>query len=124
MEDKIYEVRVIPFVRYEKRIKNGKVIEDAVDTFTREERANLSVQIPSMLWQNKDHIYLAEPPLVFNEGTGVRGTLYYMFDKLTPQEQEKYFNRSIVIRMTRPAEVQVYGEESKRFFGKTRSKNR
>lgn len=120
----IYEVRVIPFVTYVKKVINGKVVEDAVDTFTREERLKLSCECPSMLWENREHVYLAEAPLYCNEGTGIRRSLYYMFDKLTKEEQEKYFDRSIIIKMSKPEEVKVYGDESKRFFGKRKIKER
>lgn len=123
-ENKIYEVRVIPFVKYIKRMVNGKLVEDAKDTFSLEERANLSVKMPSMLRMNGGVFYLAESPLIYKGGTGVRGALFYMFDKLTKEEQEKYFDRSIVIKMNRPEEVVVYGEESKRFFGKTKKKKK
>lgn len=123
-EKKVYDVRVIPFVKYVTKIENGKPVEEAIDTFSIQERTNLSIKIPSMLWETKEHVYLAESPLVYNEGTGVKRSLFYMFDKLTKEEQEKYFDRSIIIKMNRPEEVVVYGEESKRFFGKSKVKKR
>ena len=124
MEKKYYEVRVIPFVKYEKRLINGKIVENAFDTFTIEERTNLSVEVPSMLWMNEGIFYLAESPLVYNMGTGVKWRLFYMFDKLTKEEQEKYFDRSIIIKMDKPEEVKVYGDESKTFFGKLRKRRK
>jgi len=123
MEKKVYDTRVIPFVRYEKRIKNGKSVEVAVDSFSNEERKQLSCK-PRMLWMNKEHVYLAEQPLVYTEGTGIRGFLYYAFIELTSEEQEKYYDRSIVIQTTKPDVVIVYGEESKRFFGKKKVRER
>lgn len=123
-EGKVYDVRVIPFVKYVKKIVDGKPVEDVVDVLTLEERANLSIKLPSILRMNNGIFYLAEAPLVFKGGTGVRGTLFYMFDKLTKEEQEKYFDRSIIIKMNKPEEVIIYGEESKRFFGKRKTKKR
>ena len=123
MEKKVYDTRVIPFVKYEKRIKKGKEYTVAVDNLTKEERDNMSSE-PKMLWENREHIYVAELPLAYNEGTGVKWSLYYVFDELTKEEQDKYFDRSIIIPMTREKVVKVYGESSKRFFGKKRVRER
>lgn len=123
MEKKIYEKRVIPFVKYIMIEKNGKMVEEAVDSFTRFERDSLSCE-PRMLWELNDHIYVAENPLVYNEGTGVKRSLYYVFDEFNEEEQKKYFDRSILIKMTKPEVVMVYGEASKTFFGKMRVKKR
>ena len=123
MEKQVYDTRVIPFVRYEKRIKNGKPYTKVTDNFTKEERDNMSCE-PRILWENKQHVYMAELPLAYRQGTGVKWSLCYVFDELTQEEQDKYFDRSIVIPMTRESVVKVYGEESKKFFGKKKIRER
>jgi hypothetical protein len=124
MEKKIYDTRVIPYVKKEKRKRKGKEYEVTVHTLNKEERDNLSCK-PRMLWQNKEQVYVAEMPLVYTGGSGVNGLLYYVFYELTLEEQEKYFDRSTTIPMTKESVVQVYGEESKRLFNpKKKTKKR
>lgn len=123
MEKKVYDTRVIPFVKNDIKIKNGKEHKVIVDNLTREEIKNMSCE-PRMLWENKEHVYMAEMPLTFNGGTGIKWSLYYVFDELTVEEQRKYFNRSIVIPTTIKSVVKVYGDSSKRFFGKMKTKER
>ena len=124
MEKKIYDTRVIPYVKTVKVTRKGKVQEYTTHTLNKEERASLSCK-PRMLWENKNHVYMAEMPLVYNEGNGVKGSLYYVFNELTPEEQEKYLDRSTVIPVTIESVVQVYGEESKRLFNpKKRTKKK
>ena len=124
MEKKIYDTRVIPYVRSVTRTRKGKQYQVTVNTLNKEERENISCK-PRMLWENKEHVYVAEMPLVYNEGNGVKGLLYYVFNELTPEEQEKYFDRSVTIPMTIDSVVQVYGEESKRLFNsKKKTKKR
>lgn len=123
MEKETFSTRVIPFVRSVTKTKNGKTYKEVVDNLTSEERRNMSCE-PRMLWERKDNVYVAEMPLSFKEGTGVKWVLCYVFDELTEEEQKKYFDRSIVITTTIKDVVKVYGESSKRFFGKTRTKER
>ena len=124
MEKKIYDTRVIPYVKKEVRKRKGKEYEVTVHTLNKEERENLSCK-PRMLWKNKEQVYVAEMPLVYNEGNGVNGLLYYVFYELTQEEQEKYYDRSTTIPMTKESVVQVYGEESKRLFNpKKKTKKR
>lgn len=79
---------------------------------------------PRILWQNEEYIYMAEMPLSFSGGTSVKGYLYYVFAELTFEEQEKYFDRSIVIPTTVKNVVGIYDDSSKRFFDKKRFKRR
>ena len=124
MEKKIYDTRVIPYVKKEVRKRKGKEYEVTVHTLNKDERESLSCK-PRMLWENNEHVYVAEMPLVYNEGNGVKGLLYYVFNELTPEEQEKYFDRSTIIPMTKESVVLVYGEESKRLFNtKKKTKKR
>lgn len=120
-EKKIYDVRVVPFVLCKKNEETGKIIK--IDNLSNKEIKNMSCD-PRMLWETQENVYVAEMPLTFNGGTGVKWSLYYVFSELTQEEQEKYYDRSIIISMTRPNVVQVYGEESKKFFGKRKVKER
>ena len=120
MEKKIYDTRVIPLVRYEKNEKNGK--EVVIDNLTVEERNNMSCA-PRMLRENREHVYIAEMPLAFR-GSGILGSLYYVFDELTKEEQERFFDRSIIIPTTIEKVVEVYDVSSKRIFSKKRTKQR
>lgn len=122
-EVKFYETRVIPFMRYEKKIKNGKPYEVAIDNFSLEERENLSCE-PQMFRKVGNHQYIAEMPLTFRGGTSIKGFLCYVFKDLTEEEQVKYFDRSIVIQTTIPEVVKVYDDNSKTLFGKRKVKER
>ena len=76
-----------------------------------------------MLWHIGDQIYLAEKPLTYR-GNEIRKKLYYVFDELTSEEQEKYFDRSIIINVTRDYVVTVYDDNSKRLFPKKKIKKK
>lgn len=123
-EKKVYDMRVIPFVKEEKIVRKGKVLSVTVNNLTKEERESISSE-PRILWENADHVYMAEMPLTYNEGINIKSSLYYVFDELTSEEQERFFDKSIVIPTTKPTVVKVYGEDSKKFFsGKKRTKKR
>lgn len=118
----VYYMKVVPLVRTEKIMKKGKLVSVKVDNLSNEERRNMSCD-PRMLWENKEHTYFAEMPITFKQGTGVLGTLYYIFGELTLEEQEKYDDRSILIPTTIEGVVQVYNEASKTFFSKKKNAN-
>lgn len=120
---KIYDTRVIPFVKEEVRVKNGKVSKKIVDNLSQSEIRSMSCE-PRMLWENKEHVYMAEMPLAYNGGTSVKWSLYYVFDELTSEEQAKYFDRSIVIPTTIESVVKVYGDSSKKVFSKRKIKEK
>lgn len=123
MDKQIYDTRVVPFVIHQKEEKNGLMETRVVENLTQNEIDNMSCD-PRMLWRNNERIYMAEMPLAFNEGTSVKWSLYYLFDELTIEEQEKYLDRSIIIPTTIEKVVKVYDEKSKSFFGKIRSKKK
>lgn len=123
MEEKQYSIRIIPFVKYVTKVKNGKTYEDVIDNITYAEINNMSCE-PRMFRRKGDLVYLAEMPLTFKGGTGVKGFLCYVFDELTAEEQEKYMEKSEIFNTNIETVVQVYGNESKRFFGKMRSKKK
>ena len=118
MENQICEKRVIPFVRYEEKIRKGRVYREPVDNFSVQERKTISC-LPKMFRKNGDDIYIEDMPLTFNGGTGIRYFLCYVFEDLNPEEQSKFFDRSIVI----PTVVQNNTkEDSKRTFTKRKTK--
>ena len=123
MEEKKYIIRIVPFVKYTTKEKNGKKYEDVTDNLTSHEIRNMSCE-PKIFRRKGDLVYLAEIPLTFKGGTGVKGFLCYVFDELTIEEQERYINRSELFETNVETVVQVYGEASKKFFGKTKSKKK
>lgn len=97
MEKELYNTRVVPYVRYETRNKNGKTYEVKVDNLSNEEIRNMSC-LPKIYERVSSDVYVIDnTPLTFR-GTGLRGLLCYDFEQLTKEEQEKYFDRSIVIQ--------------------------
>lgn len=100
MEKEISYTRVVPFVRYEKKIKNGKEINVVINNLTSEEIRSMSLKEPKIFETNAEGIYyVSEVPLTYRN-TGLRGRLCYVYDELTKEEQAKYFKRSIVIPTT------------------------
>lgn len=123
MEEKLYSIRIVPFVKYISKENNGVTYEDVEDNISSEEIKNMSCE-PRIFRRKGDLVYLAEIPLAFKGGTGVKGFLCYVFDELTKEEQNKYMDRSVIFNTNVETVVQVYGDESKRFFGKKRFKRR
>lgn len=115
MEKEIYYTRILPLVRYE---DNG-----VVDNLTKEELLSLSKDKARMLWNFGDNLYVAEQPLALKTGMSIKFSIVYLFDELTSEEQDKYYDRTIVLPLTRKPVVQIYGDNSKKFFkSKKRSK--
>lgn len=123
MDKKVYNTRVVPFVIYSKRIVNGREHTIAIENLTTEEIKNMSCE-PRMLFETKEHTYMVEMSLTFHGGTSVKWSLYYVFDELTKVEQEKYFDRSIVIPTTIEKVVPMDGKSSKKYFGKKKKKTK
>lgn len=123
VEQKFYETRIVPFVRYETINKNGKEMEIAVDNLTSQEVSKMSCE-PRIFRRIGKRQYIAENPLIFNGGTSIRGLLCYVFSELTEEEQNEFMDRSIVIQTTEPEVVIVYGEESKKIFGKRKTRKK
>lgn len=119
--NKFYSMRVIPLV-IEKESGDNRNSSIYVDNLLNEEINNMSSE-QRMLWHIGDQIYLAEKPLTYR-GNEIRKKLYYVFDELTSEEQEKYFDRSVIINVTRDYVVTVYDENSKRLFPKKKIKKK
>ncbi len=119
--NKFYSMRVIPLV-IEKESGDSRNSSIYVDNLLNEEINNMSSE-QRMLWHIGDQIYLAEKPLTYR-GNEIRKKLYYVFDELTSEEQEKYFDRSIIINVTRDYVVTVYDDNSKRLFPKKKIKKK
>ena len=119
--NKFYSMRVIPLV-IEKESGDNRNSSIYVDNLLNEEINNMSSE-QRMLWHIGDQIYLAEKPLIYR-GNEIRKKLYYVFDELTSEEQEKYFDRSIIINATRDYVVTVYDDNSKRLFSKKKIKKK
>ena len=119
--NKFYSMRVIPLV-IEKESGDSRNSSIYVDNLLNEEINNMSSE-QRMLWHIGDQIYLAEKPLIYR-GNEIRKKLYYVFDELTSEEQEKYFDRSIIINVTRDYVVTVYDDNSKRLFSKKKIKKK
>ena len=119
--NKFYSMRVIPLV-IEKESGDNRNSSIYVDNLLNEEINNMSSE-QRMLWHIGDQIYLAEKPLTYR-GNEIRKKLYYVFDVLNSEEQEKYFDRSIIINVTRDYVVTVYDDNSKRLFPKKKIKKK
>lgn len=119
--NKFYSMRVIPLV-IEKESGDNRNSSIYVDNLLNEEINNMSSE-QRMLWHIGDQVYLAEKPLTYR-GNEIRKKLYYVFDELTSEEQEKYFDRSIIINVTRDYVVTVYDDNSKRLFPKKKIKKK
>lgn len=119
--NKFYSMRVIPLV-IEKESGDSRNSSIYVDNLLNEEINNMSSE-QRMLWHIGDQIYLAEKPLTYR-GNEIRKKLYYVFDELTSEEQEKYFDRSVIINVTRNYVVTVYDDNSKRLFPKKKIKKK
>lgn len=124
-EQKVYDLRILPYVRSERYIKNGKEYRKEIENLSNEEIRSMSCD-PRMLWLNEKGIcYPAELPLsVRGFGTGIRYFLCYIYDELSEEEKIKYFDRTIIIKSLTENVVQVYGEKSKTFFGMTKKKSK
>lgn len=115
-ENKIYYTRVLPLVKYVKTIKNGKEYTECLDNLSSSEIKSLPSTKARMLWDEGDELYLAEQPLFHRGGTGIKFSVVFLYDELTKEEQEKYYDRTILLPLTREFVIQVYGEKSKRVF--------
>lgn len=118
MENKVYDIRVLPVL---KKIKNDNGVVSFVDNLTNEETTSISC-LPVMLWNFGTDVYFAELPLTYR-GSGINEHLFYMYDWLTDEEKEKYFNRTMIVKTTRPEVTKIYNTtEEKKGRSKTRNK--
>lgn len=124
MENKIYNTRVLPLIKYVESEQSGKKHVDAVDNLSKEELLSLPSEKARMLWDNGSDMYIAERPLSYKQGMSIKFSIVYLFDELSNEEQQKYFDRTIILPLTKEPVIRVYGENSKRFFPKRVRTNR
>lgn len=122
MEEEIYYTRVLPLVRYIEIEKNGRKQTYAIDNLSKSELISLPIDKACMLWDDNSGMYIAESPLSYKAGSSIKFSIVYLYDELTIEEQEKYFERTIVLPLKRKPVVKVYGENSKRIFPKRKIK--
>lgn len=125
MENKeIYYTRVLPIVKYVETFENGEFKHVCKDNLSQEELKSLSLSSARMLWESNEELYIAEMPLTYNQGTSVKFSIVFLFDELSENDQEKYFDRTIILPLTKKSTVKVYGENSKRVFSKKKVKSK
>lgn len=118
-------IRILPYVKFENRIKNGKKYVVEVKNLSNVEIDNMSCE-SRMLWPDGDNVYYpAELPLSLRGfGTGAQSFCCFMFDELNEIEKEKYFDKTVMIKSSTDVVVKIYGEKSKSLFGKIRRKSK
>lgn len=105
MKEEIINMRIIPYVRTETRVKNGKERQVKVDNLSSAEIAKMSIKFPKIFERNSDGTYVLDETSVTFKGTGLRMLLAFAFEELTEEEQEKYFDRSIEVPVIRKEQV-------------------
>ena len=121
---KIYNTRVLPLIKYVESEQNGKRRVDAIDNLSKEELLSLPSEKARMLWSSGKDIYVAERPLSYKEGMSIKFSIVYLYDELSTEDKQKYFDRTIILPLTKEPVIKVYGENSKRFFPKRVRTNR
>lgn len=106
MEKEIINMRVVPFVRDEKIVKNGKTSFTKVDNLSSEEIRKMSV-VPQIFEKSSDGEYVLDKTMIRFKGTGLRMLLCYVYSDLTLEEQQKYLDRSIVLPVTVKSETKT-----------------
>lgn len=113
MEKKFINMRVVPFVREEKIIKNGRTCITKVDNLSTDEIRKMSI-VPQIFEKNNDGDYVLDRTMIRFKGTGLRMLLCYVHSELTSEEQEKYFDRSIVLPVIVKNEIKTTAQVKKR----------
>ncbi len=98
-----YQIKTVPLVVYIKDEKNNYY---AKDNLTEEEQKNISCE-PRILWDFGKDIYFAELPLTYR-GSQIKRNLFYIYDELTTEEQEKYKDKVFIVETTRPNVTTIY----------------
>lgn len=101
-----YKIKTIPLVVCVEDKEKHYHFKDNLST---EEIKNISCE-PRMLWDFGSDIYFAELPLTYR-GSQVSRNLFYIYDELTEEEQEKYKERIFIVETTRPNVVTIYGKK-------------
>lgn len=97
MENEVTYIRILPYVRVERIVKNGKESLVKIDNLSVAEISKMSVKMPKIFERNSDGIYVLDEPSITSRATGIRMLLAFAYDELTEDEQLKYFDRSILI---------------------------
>lgn len=113
MENEFIEMRVVPFVREEQIVKKGRTYSVKVDNLSSDEIKKMST-VPQILAKNNDGEYILDKTMIRFKGTGLRMLLCYVHSELTLKEQEKYFDRSIVLPVMVKNEVKTTTQVKKR----------
>lgn len=112
MENETQYKRVLPFVVSRVDVKKGKEHVVKKDNLTNEEIRNMSCESIMLQPDEAYEAYRKVNPLVFNGfGTGIRMFLCYDYDMLTKEEQDKYFDRTIVIPFVDSKEKDEHKED-------------
>lgn len=123
MEKEVIEMRVVPYVRIETIIKNGKEHHVKVDNLSTDEIRKMSVKMPKILEKNSEGIYVLDETSVTFRGTGLRMLLCFDFTELTEEEQLKYFSRSIVVPVIVKTGEKVVAKAKKKIKNKNNRSN-
>ena len=117
-----YIVKAIPFII--KEYKDGKIVSKRY-SLTDKETKEMSCD-PRILWDRHDRVYdstyFAELPLMYHGKDKLKDSLYYIFDELNEEEQEKYKDKVVEVLVTIPGVVKIYHEEEKKNKKRTRKK--
>ena len=119
MENKIYNTRVLPLKKYVESEQNGKRRVDVKDNLSREELLSLPSEKARMLWTSGSDMYVAECPLSYKEGMSIKFSIVYLYDELSTEDKQKYYDRTIMLPLTKGPVIKVYDENSQSFFPKT-----
>ena len=113
MEKEFIEMRIVPFVREEQIIKHGRTCTVKVDNLSTDEIKKMST-MPQIFEKNNDGEYVLDKTMIRFKGTGLRMLLCYIYNELTLEEQEKYFDRSIVLPVIVKTEIKTTNQVKKR----------
>lgn len=116
-----YQIKTIPLVICTKDEEQKYHFKD---NLSMEEIKNMSCE-PRMLWDFGNDIYFAELPLTYR-GSQISRNLFYIYEELTKEEQEKYQEKTFIVETTRQSVVSIYGKKEiiKPKKSKKRTKNK
>lgn len=125
MENTIQNKRILPFVVNGTKIVGGKTYVTKKDNLSNDEIKNMSCDAIMLFPNEARGAYCEYDSLVFDgNGTGIRMFLCYDFDKLTKEEQEKYYDRTIVVPYIENEKKQENSQKGniRKSFAKRRTK--
>ena len=109
---KIYNIRVVPFVKYVEKKNSDGIHYESVDNLTADEINNMSAK-PVIYWEFGEEAWLAESPLYINITGGFKDKIFYVYDDLNDEEKEIFKDRTINIALTKEKVVKVYKSKRK-----------